>query len=73
MKPLEPFYTWAAVLEHIRAGRVTFYHAPMDIEARRVPVSVIGDRVRVGDVTTHLNFDAFDADEGHLDRFRRVS
>lgn len=71
MLRLIPFATWAAVLEHVGAGKATWYQAPLDTRAVRVRVGLRrrGTRVRV--TPPGGDCDPFTADAGHLDRFRR--
>lgn len=69
---LQPFDSWAEVLAAARNGEPLWYKAPLDYSARRVhPSYVKGRRIRIAKPSSDA--DAFWADSGHLDRFRRLS
>ncbi len=65
-----PFPTWDAVLAHVRAGKRTWYHAPLDHRPCYVSAKVRGNGRKVRVDPMSRDADAFWADEGHLDRFR---
>lgn len=69
----ETFPSWKDVLEHVRAGKPVYYHAPFDI--RPVLVSATaepqGRTVRITPPTRDA--DPFTADAGHLERFKRIA
>ena len=64
------FPTWADVMRHVRLGLCVWYQAPLDYKPVLIDARLTrGEKVRVrpfGDA------DPFTADEGHLDRFRRI-
>ena len=73
MRTLTRFASWADVLRHVASGAETLYHAPMDLTPRTVVATVRGKRPTVVRVVPLSNqCDPFNADAGHLDRFRRV-
>jgi hypothetical protein len=63
------FSTWAAVLAHVKAGKRTWYKAPMDHRPRSIGAKVRGNgqKVRVDPLSNEA--DPFWADKGHLSRF----
>lgn len=78
MYPLVTFSSWEEVLGHVRAGRVVWYQAPLDSSPRLVRTTARphGRTVRVKPWSSGRKghcapFDAFTADKGHLDRFRK--
>lgn len=69
---LTTFDTWTQVLAHVKAGRPTWYRAPLDLLPTRVFVRVVvAGRVRVD--ARAFDCDPFDADADHLARFRRIA
>ena len=69
----EPFTTWEQLLDHVSAGYPLYYHAPMDHRPVGVSATVRRDgRLRVTP-GPYSNADAFNADKGHLERFRRMA
>lgn len=75
---LTEFVVWAHVLAHVREGKPVSYQGPLDARPHRVEASCKprGRTVRVKPFGTWRRgespFDAFTADAGHLDRFRRA-
>lgn len=69
---MNKFGSWQEVLDHARVGRIIAYHAPMDVTARSVLVVKVfkNGKIRLSPLTSDAS--RFTADEGHLDRFRRV-
>jgi hypothetical protein len=69
------FPTWAALLDYLRdcdaLERRIYYHAPMDVRPVQVCVSRVFKNGKVRIAKPAHDVDAFTADEGHLDRFRR--
>jgi len=76
------FTEWEGVLAFVREHGVCYYQAPMSYVPACVPAKVVGDVVRVTpdpeewrvpgtNRIKHLKQDPFDADVGHLDRFRK--
>jgi hypothetical protein len=64
------FASWPDVLAHVRAGRATWYQAPLDARPVRVRVRLVGSRsVRVEPPSTDA--DPFVANVDHLSRFKR--
>lgn len=67
---LQGFDNWLLVIAHVRLGRTTYYHAPMDHKAVRARCKVLTpNTVRVFPLSADA--DPFTADVAHLDRFRR--
>jgi hypothetical protein len=64
-----PFASWDDVLDHVRIGHPTYYHAPLDYRPAFIQAKVKGRKVRVTPLSREC--DPFTADEGHLDRFRK--
>ena len=72
----ERFPCWAALLDHIDAGKPTFYHAPMDQQPVLVACKVLrvkspNGRAYVKVTPNGKDEDPFRCDSGHLDRFRK--
>lgn len=66
-----PFETWAQLLDAIAAGYPIYYQAPLD--ARPVMVSAVVRRDGKLRITPpYSDCDPFNADAGHLPRFRRI-
>lgn len=69
MKNLKPIASYAEVIEIVKDGKPFFYQGPMDFRATRVTAKIVKKGIRISPL--HGNsFDAFTADESHLDRFR---
>jgi hypothetical protein len=66
---LVPFATWADVLEWVRAKKIVFYQAPLNVRPTMVRASVRGAGKKVRIAATSRDSDAFWADSGHLSRF----
>lgn len=65
------FLTWDAVIEHVEAGKPTYYQAPMNVRPTRVNVKLSERRkVRITAPVT-ADWDSFTADSAHLDRFKK--
>ena len=66
------FDSWHDVLAYVAAGRPVYYQAPMMHAPVLIRAKLTKNRrwVRVYPIYP-AEFDAFTADEGHLDRFRR--
>jgi hypothetical protein len=68
----EPFHTWEQLVDHIKAGYLLWYQAPLDYYPAQVSAVVRKDgKVRV--MPIYADADPFTADRGHLDRFRRAT
>lgn len=67
------FSSWDQVLAHARAGLPLWYHAPMDLHARRIRIVRVfkNGKIRIDPMSSDA--DNFTADAGHLDRFRYAS
>ena len=66
------FQSWEQLLDHIQAGYLLWYQAPMDYWPAQINATVRKDgQIRVMPIYT--NADPFTADSGHLNRFRRAS
>ena len=69
---LQPFETFAQLIDHVRAGYQLFYQAPLDYRAALVSAVIRKDgNLRVYPI--YRDADPFTADPGHLPRFRRKS
>lgn len=64
------FGSWAEVLDHARRGGLLWYHAPLDLRATTVRVVKVFKNGKIK-IDPGAGADAFTADVGHLDRFRR--
>lgn len=75
---LGPFGAWSEVLEFVRSPRrVIYYQAAMDVRPKRVWSRLVvrgarDYRVMVSPFGGGNDFDPFEADVSHLDRFWRV-
>jgi len=67
----ETFGTWADVLAAARRGEMLWYQAPLDHRPRYIGVDKVfkNDKIRIDPLSSDA--DKFNADAGHLSRFRR--
>lgn len=67
----EMFDTWADVIDAARRGEMLWYQAPLDHRPRYVGVVKVfkNDKIRIDPLSPDA--DNFNADAGHLARFRR--
>lgn len=65
------FHSWQDVLAYVAAGRPVYYQAPMMARPAFIRAKLTKNRRNVRLYPDPAEADAFTADAGHLDRFRR--
>ena len=67
----ERFDTWADVIDAARRGEMLWYQAPLDPRPRYIGIVKVykNDKLRIDPLSPGA--DKFNADAGHLARFRR--
>jgi hypothetical protein len=66
------FATWADVVTAAHQSVVLFYHAPFDIDPKRVRVARVFKNGKIRIAPSRVA-SGFTADAGHLNRFRKIN